>query len=78
VQLDSGVAAQFCSYLQMRGSIPTYWYAIHSDLQVLSTLVLPISSCHSSKVMLILDLFSDLFKKMKFRYILLYDSLLLS
>jgi SacI homology domain len=42
VQLDSGVAAQFCSYLQMRGSIPTYWYVIHNDLQVLSTLVRPI------------------------------------
>ena len=26
LQLDSGVAAQFCSYLQMRGSIPTYWW----------------------------------------------------
>ena len=25
IQLDSGAAAQYCSYLQMRGSIPTYW-----------------------------------------------------
>ena len=33
IQLDSGVAAQYCSYLQMRGSIPTYWYAIRDIFQ---------------------------------------------
>jgi hypothetical protein len=26
VQRDDGYRSQFCSYLQMRGSIPTYWY----------------------------------------------------
>lgn len=26
VQIDSGYRSNFCSYLQMRGSIPTYWY----------------------------------------------------
>jgi phosphatidylinositol 3,5-bisphosphate 5-phosphatase len=26
VQLDSGLQAEFASYVQTRGSIPTYWY----------------------------------------------------
>ena len=26
VQLDGGASTKFCSYLQMRGSIPTYWH----------------------------------------------------
>jgi hypothetical protein len=26
VQRDDGYRSHFCSYLQMRGSIPTYWY----------------------------------------------------
>lgn len=26
IQRDDGYRSSFCSYLQMRGSIPTYWY----------------------------------------------------
>ena len=26
VQHDDGYRTHFCAYLQMRGSIPTYWY----------------------------------------------------